>query len=374
MLDMGALTSTGRDELGHIILYNDKGDEFVITHFDIRPNNYNDLCHMLQTQEVAVDLYNLTISGIDGKQYTFEVDTNLHFIHKNVTENKFYYLIEGGWIPVAYAKKKTILLLDRNVVSRIQYKYALGKKKQEDEPDYLDSLFLSDMETELDITLFALEGKDMEPPTPEQIDEQLKIAKKILGFALPDLKIATRETGDWYYHELAECTHNIIKKRMAFFGSVASKINREFTQKTRKDIVKSVFEEAEKQELPKLDIAVILVFLRIYMKGKKTPASAVIKEGQSYNERDAYNTACDLRAIEVLINYNNFHAKKSENSEYNVAFITEDIGLAKVGALFLNSTKKRSDGERTRMMATFPLDIFSDDDETIKFINEYLSN
>lgn len=92
---------------------------------------------------------------------------------------------------------------------------------------------------------------------------------------------------------------------------IAAGLNRGFTPSKRKEYVPFIFSKAKENGLKNTDIAVLLAFLRITMLGKKTAATQVIKESQTFRAEDGYNVACDLMALEVLMNYISFHKKIS---------------------------------------------------------------
>lgn len=151
---------------------------------------------------------------------------------------------------------------------------------------------------------------------------------------------------------------------------VAAGLNREFTPGKRKEYIPFKLSKAKGNGLNNTDIAVLLALLRITMSGKKTAATQVIKESQTCGMEDGYNVACDLMALEVLMNYISFHKKKK--SAYIPCFITKDKGLAQIAALMMNIKSQTSDGVKASVTITLPLDIFSDEREVQEMIMQYL--
>lgn len=355
--------SVSRDQNGNIIIQADDGSELVVYAFSVMPNDYHSLCEMMKTNTVEVKLYNVKAEGIFD---SFRLKMKMMALSKQDA----YLIVEGGWIPFSLIDKNALLLADRNVISRMQYRYSLGVLKKDISPDYYDAIFLYPVNIEVDISLFSLESNEKKIPDKTIIDSQIKIAKDILHYSLPGLKRAVFPGVDNYFHSLFERLKPRLKQRMNFFKDVAAALNRGFTPETRKEVIPFIFQKADENGLTKTDIAVMLAFLRITMAGKKTPATEVIKESQTFGEEEGYNVACDLMALEVLMNYISFHKKMK--SDYIPCFITKDKGLAKIAALFMNVNSYTSDGERATVTVTLPLDIFSDDTEVQKMIAEYL--
>lgn len=354
---------TGRDGDGNIIVNGTERGNLTIHSYDIVPNNYAELCSMMESNTVTVRLRNA--SAFEERE-KFNIQFDLTHDDKQET----YVLTDGGWYPLMLLPKNTLVLADKNIISRMQYRYFLGKKKNNVGLDYFDSVFLNNSGMIFDVTLFALEGNKKQPPTPSLIDEQRKIAEEIMRHALPDIELAFYPGGSKYSHKLHEMLRPLILQRMAFLQEIAPSLNRGITSRIRKELAAKVFETAKKHKLNPTDIAVVLVFLRITMKGKKTAATQVIKESQNYSLENAYNTVADLMALEIMINYINHPMRKQKGT--NIAYITKDKGIAKIGALILNHTHNHSDGNTKTVTSSFPPDIFAEEVDVQQLIKEYL--
>ncbi|PYZ60061.1 hypothetical protein DNK63_13500 [Providencia rettgeri] len=351
---------------GKILIDNQEFDGLVIYSYEIIPNNYHDLIQMNESNKITIKLFNVRAKGIDGE---FRARLN---IDMGSTHNHFL-LVKNGWIPCIFMKKNTLLFADRNVISKIQYRYFLNKKK-DTTYDYFDSMFLPRNQLTIDLTLWSLEANEKRIPSADIIDNQLIIAKNILKLALPDIAISEYPNGNKYYHELSNYLKNIIEKRMNFLIKVAPTINRNFTEKTRDTIVEKIFLLADEFKLKRADIAVVLVFLRVNLvkpEGEKSNlATEVIKESQTYGLNEAYNTACDLSAIELLVNM--IRKSEKENSPYNIAFLSEDKGLIKLGSLVMNYKNDKTDGKNVTISSSFPRDIFANDTKFAELISRYI--
>lgn len=354
---------TARDSNGDFCLYGTEFGDLTIHSYEIVPNNYAELCAMMESNTVTIKIQNASAFGV-GEKFQIKADISLDDKHDT------YVLTDGGWYPLMLLPKNTLVLADKNVIGRMQYRYFLGKKKKNIAEDYFDSVFLSTSDMEFDVTLFALEGNQKQPPTPQMIDEQRRIAEDIMRQALPHINVAIFPGGSNYCHKLSEKLRPQLLKRVSFLQEIAPSINRGITSSVRPELAEKVFETAKKHELKANDIAVILVFLRITMEGKKTAATEVIKENQNYSVEEAYNAAADLMSLEILLNYIHSHVRKNKGMQ--VAYITKDKGLAKIGALILNQTLRHSDGNTKTLNVSFPFDIFSDDADTQQLAKKYL--
>ncbi|MCL6396220.1 hypothetical protein EXT62_04800 [Pectobacterium carotovorum subsp. carotovorum] len=354
----------GRDCDGNLLINNTEHGDLVITSYEIMPNDYDDLCKMEENKEVKIRLFNI-------KSKNFKEPFRLELSIKNDTTHEEFLLIKGGWIPCSYMKKNTLLFADRNVISKIKSRYFMNEKKGSAELDYFDSIFLNDNNLTLDLTFWVLESNKGEFPSTNVMDEQLNYAKSNLKRALPNVKIAEYPGGNTYYHNISSAIKNTTNQRMDLLFKAAPLINRQFTSETREAIVHEIFELVDECKLSRSDISVILIFLRITMNEKKNPAQGVIKDSQCYTLKKAYNTACDLGSIEWLINLIRKH--EMENSHFNIAFITQDKALAKLGSLMLSQKNSSSDGDKISAKISFPMSIFSDSLQTLQLVKKYLS-
>lgn len=353
-----------RDADGNLLIRNTEHGDLIITSYDIMPNNYHDLCQMEKSENVKIRLFNI-------RSKNFKELFSLELSIKNDTTHEAFLLVKNGWIPCSYMKRNTLLLVDRNVISKLKHRYFLNEKKGPVELDYFDSIFLSENDLTIDLTSWVLEANEKQIPSTDSMDSQLKHAREIIKLALPNIKIAEYPEGNKYYHKIANSIRNSLEQRMNFLFKAAPLINRQFTSKTRSIIVHEIFKLADECTLTRCDIAVILVFLRINMAGKKSSAQKVIKDSQEYTLENAYNTACDLGVIEWLINLIRKH--ETEKSNFNIAFMTQDKGLAELGALILNQEELSTDGHKISATISFPMDIFSDSLETLDLVKKYLS-
>lgn len=350
--------TVGRNYCGDLTIKN-----HVLKSFDIVPNSFLDMKKMNETNKVKVRLFNIQSSTIQN-------DENIELEVKNLVKDDAYLVVLGGWIPCTFIKRNTILLADRNVVTEITSRYEGGVKKDNRVSDSFDSIFLGNRNVSIDISAFVIEANDCKIPTNSMIDEQVASVKFLLKRALPNFEISTYPGGNTYYYNLRDALESCMKKRIDFLQEVAPKLNKQFTEKSRKEAVDIVFETAEKKQLGKSDVVIILALLRITMIGKKTAAQLVLKDSQSYTEDKAFNAVCDLSAIEVLINLHNLH--KKNKSSYNVALITKDKGLSLFSSLFYNAKINGGDGENLSVKANLCSSIFGDDEDLVNTYEKWL--
>lgn len=354
---------TARDDLGNLIITMVDDKEIVIHDFSVMPNDYHSLREMMETGTADIRLYNVRAIGV---QEPFRLELKITYL----SEQDTFLIVDGGWIPLSLISRKALLLADRNVISKIQYRYSLGTLKKDIPPNDFDAVFLQPVGIEIDISLFSIESNQSKIPDRGTMDEQISIAKDILRYSLPGLKRAIYPNADNYFFDLFEMLKPGLINRTNFFMDVAAGLNREFTPSKRNEYVPFIFSKAKDNGLENTDIAVLLAFLRITMLGKKTAATQVIKESQTFRVKDGYNVACDLMALEVLMNYISFH--KKNKSAYIPCFITKDKGLAQIAALMMNIKSHTSDDEKASITVTLPLDIFSDEREVQKMVMQYL--
>ena len=340
-----------RDYLGRLLI-----DGNIIHSFDVVPNTFEDMHALIKDNSIKYQLFNI-------KSPTIKSDEIIECTARNIYKEDAFLLVCGGWIPCSLIKNNTLIIADRNIVSQIVGRYKNGRKMNNDPLDALDGIFLQGNHS-IDITSFVIEGNKQKIPENSDIDEQVVEITKSLKSALPNLKIAKYPNGNEYYYALRDFLSKNIKKRMDFLKDVAPKLNKQFTEKSRELAVNYIFESARRINLEKADISIMLALLRITMTGKKTAAQLVLKDSQIYTEENAYNAACDLAAIELLINLHNFHIKN--NSIFNIALITKDKGLSLFNSLFENAKVTSSDGKRLTVTAELKFSFFGDDHEIIE--------
>ena len=329
--------------------------------FDIIPNSFLDMQQMIKTNKVKVQLFNIQSNTIPN-------DSNVSFEIENFIRNEAFLLVFGGWIPCSFIKKNTILLADRNVLSEIRRRYKNGIKKVDEELDSFDNILLNH-NIMLDISPFVIEGNKQKIPTNDMINEQIISGKKDIQVALPSLEIATYPNGNTYYHGMKDLLKPIIENRMNFLQKIAPQLNKQFTEKSRGKAIKIIFETAEEMQVKKDDFIIILALLRVLMKGKKTAAQLVLKDSQLYSEGNAYNTAFDLTTIEMLINLHMYH---EENTNYNIALITQDKGLALFSSIFSNTKIDGRDNGKIKITAKIAYSLFHDDENLLEQYKKWL--
>lgn len=348
----------GRDNLGRLIIDNE-----IINSFDIIPNVFEDMISMASTNSIKVRLFDIISPSIPR-------DANVEFSVKSIYKDDAFLLVFGGWIPCAFIKNKTIILADRNIVTEIVSRYANGKKKNNTPMDVFDSIFLCNKHT-IDITLFVLEGNERKIPDDNKLDEQVISVTNSLKLALPNLNIARYSNNNGYYYKVRDNLACTIKKRMIFLQEISPKLNKQFNQKSRELAVKQVFLSAERVQLERNDISVMLALLRITMTGKKTAAQLVLKDSQVYSEENSYNAACDLTAIELLVNIHKFH--RSNNSEFNIAILTKDKGLSLFASLLMNAEVIDSSKAGLSITTRIGGAIFGDDPTVMKMYEDWFA-
>ena len=89
----------------------------------------------------------------------------------------------------------------------------------------------------IDISAFVIEANERKIPTNNMIDQQVASVKESLKRALPNLKICAYPDDNAYYHNLKDALELGMKNRMTFLQEVTPKLNKQFTEKSRKEAV-----------------------------------------------------------------------------------------------------------------------------------------
>ncbi|MFW2565007.1 hypothetical protein ACN5O4_00275 [Aliarcobacter butzleri] len=320
---------------------------------DIEPNTFLDMPELKESKQIIVKL--------------LDKDNKLELPY--IMKDDSFLIVYGGWIPCSFIRRNTLLLADRNVISEIITRYRNGKKEVSGDFDAFDNIFLNS-NIKLDITSYLIEGNKGRVPTNSEIDEELEIVIKALKIALPKLDIAVYPNQNAYYYNLKDANSKSIEERMRFLQEISSKINKEFTHKTREKAVMLVYETAKNMELKRDDFVIILVLLRIIMKGKKSAAKLILKDSQIYTEEKAYNAAFDLTNIVMLLNLHIYHLSKTN---FKVAFITKDKGLALFSSLLNNLRINKRENGNINFMTTLTTEIFDGDIEMIETYRKWLN-
>lgn len=128
-----------RDDLGNLIITMVDDKEIVIHDFSVMPNDYHSLRAMMETGTADIRLYNVRAIGV---QEPFRLELKITYLSDQDT----FLIVDGGWIPLSFISRKALLLADRNVISRIQYRYSLGILKRDVPLNDFDAVFYSLLE------------------------------------------------------------------------------------------------------------------------------------------------------------------------------------------------------------------------------------
>ena len=151
----------GRNHYGDLTINN-----HVLKSFDIVPNSFLDMQKMNESNKVKVRLFNI-------QSDTIQNDEVVELEMTNLVKNDVFLVVFGGWIPCTFIKRKTILLVDRNVVTEITSRYEGGVKKCSKALDSFDSIFLQNKSVSIDISAFVIEANKCIIPTNDMIDQQV---------------------------------------------------------------------------------------------------------------------------------------------------------------------------------------------------------
>lgn len=273
----------------------------AFTDVDIRPLSYDQLATTKLHQSVTVPLemsngrvVDTDIDGVDTSRYAnFRMTLESPFTSKAIS------LVRGGWLPSGLAahRAKTIVLVDRNVVTEIVSRFAGGSRRGR-EPDFLD--IFGDQHVRINPLLYAMEGNTRCEPGPELVAAQLEEVTVKLRSALPKARLQVGPGSTKGILGLIKDTRAGMERRTAFLTRLAPALKSPVGHRLRDRRWNEVLEAARECAVPLNSLVVLAALSTVAVPGGASPAKALLKFKHGYNETDAYNALADLRSLEVL--------------------------------------------------------------------------
>ena len=210
-------------------------------------------------------------------------------------------LVRGGWLPSAFAVmyQKTTILVDRNVVSQITSRFANGKRRGKQEPDFID--LFADQPIRINPLLFVLEGNRRTIPTPEDAATQFAEVEMKLRAALPEAELAIGPDSLKGALGLIEDSRASLDCKQRFLHHIAPRTISPVAQRDVEARWKEIIETADLHSVPRQSLVVLAALSAVAVPNGKSPAKRMLKFRNGYTEADAYNALADLRAIELFI-------------------------------------------------------------------------
>ncbi|NSY14764.1 hypothetical protein [Agrobacterium vitis] len=210
-------------------------------------------------------------------------------------------LVKGGWLPSMLAAiDDTIVLPDRCVVAQLSARLKDGVTKPEADKDFID--LFADTVIRINPMLFVLEGDGGQNATPETIGKQLEEAVTKLRSALPKAEmVAADAKGLQGVLGLIQDTQDGIARRQDFLISLNPKLKSSVSRKNVQSCWDEVLIAADHYDIPKASLVVLAALSAVVMPQGRNPAKGLLKFGEAYGPKDAYNGLADIRALEILI-------------------------------------------------------------------------
>lgn len=240
-----------------------------------------------------------------------------------------YGLVEGGWLPMPWAHKRTAFL-DRNVVLTLE---AIQRSRERASGPHARADLTKWLGLDVDTVspaLFALEGKDQRPPSEFEIRAELGRAARALAHTLPGAKVHAIGTAQRHalYRMHAEHAAFRVRATRLLLRAVPLVVNREKPEQ-RLRLEQTVLQVARDEGVRADSLVVLALLSCVYDANPElsthraaTPGRAVLKPKTDFNKKDAYNAIADLFALELL---HNAHALFPS---VKPVLYTQDVGMA----------------------------------------------
>lgn len=292
----------------HILKYQERGEDgtlgrkLVFTDIAFSPLGYEALRNAKLHQQIEIPLIgrgavlSSDVAEIGAGQVAkFGATLESQFTSRAIG------LVKGGWLPsMLAAVDDTIVFPDRCVVAQLKARLKNGVTKPEAEKDFID--LFADTAIRINPMLFVLEGDGGQNPTPETIGKQLEEAVAKLRSALPKAEmVAADAKGLEGVLGLIQDTQDGIARKQDFLISLNPKLRSSVSRKNVQSYWDEVLVAADDCGIPKASLVVLAALSAVVMPQGRNPAKGLLKFGEAYAPKDAYNGLADIRALEILM-------------------------------------------------------------------------
>lgn len=271
------------------------------TDVSIKPLGYPELraARLDRPIRVQLEMFNgriveTNVGGMDTSQYAkFTMPLDSPFRSKAIS------LMPGGWLPSGLAayRSRTVILLDRNVVTEIVSRFEGGAGKGR-EPDFID--VFADEPVRLNPLLYAMEGNIQRRPGPELVADQLVEVINKLAKALPKARIQVGPDSLKGILGLIQDTEAGMAQRAAFLLRLASLLKNPVSARLRDRRWRDVLDAAREEGVPLNHLVVLAALSAVAVPGGLSPAKQILKFNEKYDASWAYNALNDLRSLDIL--------------------------------------------------------------------------
>jgi hypothetical protein len=292
----------------HVLKYQERnedgtpGREIVFTDIAFSPLGYAALRDAKLHQRMEIPLIGrgavlgTNVIGIEaGQNAKFEATLESTFTSRTIG------LVKDGWLPSALAAvNDTVVLPDRCVVAQLNARLKNGVTKPEVGKDFID--LFADNAIRINPMLFVLEGDDGENPTPETIGKQLEEAVSKLRSALPKAELVAADArGVEGILGLIRDTQDGIARKQDFLIRLNPKLKSPVSRNNARSYWDEVLAVADDCGIPRASLVVLAALSTVVMPQGGNPAKSLLKFGEAYARKDAYNGLADIRALEILM-------------------------------------------------------------------------
>ncbi|MDC7682144.1 hypothetical protein PQU92_02585 [Asticcacaulis sp. BYS171W] len=248
-----------------------------------------------------LDLRNARIVETDDPDLDIDSVAHIKALLESPFSSRTVSLQRGGWLPsgLAMLSGNTTILPDRNTFCEIKGRFQDGASVRQDD-DFLD--LLTDFQGRINPMLFAIEGNIRQIPDVDTVASQLVEAVNLIQSALPKAKPVFGPDSLRGAVGIIEDTRGGFEAKAGFLLELAPLLKNNVRQSQKDERWVDVLTAAKKHGVPRHSLVVLAALSLVVVPNAGSPATKVLKFQDAYTPADAYNTLCDLRSLELLMN------------------------------------------------------------------------
>ena len=236
-----------------------------------------------------------------------QVKMNIKF-HEPITA---YALLPDGWLPFAFAPA-SVVLVDRNIVATA--KSIAAESKRADIPaNKWWFRFLDNKNYTLHPMLAALEGNARRNPTYDEFVLEFQQATESLKEVFPSANFIDFDEKQYRAgYAIAEDMEKRYESDVAFLIGASEHLQMVASEGKLRTIEDTLLMVSRSLE-PKPSLFVVLAALSCLYENSKDPAANIgrniLKPKRDYSELSAHNAISDIRALELLLIFQNLQVR-----------------------------------------------------------------
>jgi hypothetical protein len=270
--------------------------------FELRPLSFELLKKAKLHQKIRIPfetnnakITHTNINDIDPSHFiSFKADLESHFTSQAIG------LVPGGWLPSGLAahRANTVVMLDRNIVSKVTDRFDAGVKKAR-EPDFID--VFGDFPVRLNPILFAMEGNAKSTPSPDLVKNQLDEAVRKLRRALPKANLLVGPGSVEAALAMIQATRPHMEQAESFLLQLAPLLKSPIGKRNFEARWNDVVHIADACGVDRSSLVFLAALSTVAIPNGGSPAKGVLNFKADYSAADAYNALADLRSLEMLM-------------------------------------------------------------------------